>query len=97
MPFKKGTSGKPIGRPKVLVNNNTKFIIERISQAIDYFFVWEPSQFPSESFVLPHWHLPLLLYLNSIIRFLFAVVEVEWVDKFIYNFFIKFNKIKVIK
>jgi len=39
MPFKKGTSGKPIGRPKVLVNNNTKFIRERISQAIDYFFV----------------------------------------------------------
>ena len=39
MPFKKGTSGKPISRPKVLVNTNTKFITERISQAIDYFFV----------------------------------------------------------
>ena len=82
MPFKKGTSGKPIGRPKVLVNNNTKFIIERISQAIDYFFVWEPSQFPSESFVLPHWHFPLLLELDSIIMF-FGFFEVERVDKFI--------------
>ena len=82
MPFKKGTSGKPIGRPKVLVNNNTKFIIERISQAIDYFFVWEPSQFPSESFVLPHWHFPLLLELDSRIMF-FGFFEVERVDKFI--------------
>ena len=82
MPFKKWASGKPIGRPKVLVNNNTKFIIERISQAIDYFFVWEPSQFPSEFFVLPHWHFPLLLELDSIIMF-FGFFEVERVDKFI--------------
>lgn len=82
MPFKKGTSGKPIGRSKVLVNTNTKFIRERISQAIDYFFVWEPSQFPSESFVLPHWHFPLLLELDSRIMF-FGFFEVERVDKFI--------------
>jgi len=82
MPFKKGTSGNPIGRPKGSVSTTTKLIREHISQAIDYFFVWEPSQFPSESFVLPHWHFPLLLELDSIIMF-FGFFEVERVDKFI--------------
>ena len=51
-----------------------------------YLFVWEPSQLPSESFVLPHWHLPLLLELNSTIMF-FGFVEVERIDKFIVLFF----------
>ena len=91
MPFKKGISRKP----KASVSATTQFIREHISQAIVYLFVWEPSQFPSEFFVLPHWHLPLLLYLNSIIRFLFAVVEVEWVDKFIYNFSSNLIKLKL--
>jgi hypothetical protein len=40
MPFKKGTSGNPIGRPKGSVSTtttttNTKLIREPISQAID--------------------------------------------------------------
>ena len=35
MPFKKGTSGNPIGRPKGSVSTTTKLIRERISQAID--------------------------------------------------------------
>ena len=35
MPFKKGTSGNPIGRPKVSVSTTTKLIREHISQAID--------------------------------------------------------------
>ena len=35
MPFKKGTSGKPIGRPKGSVSTTTKLIREHISQAID--------------------------------------------------------------
>jgi len=96
MPFKKGTSGNPIGRPKGSVSTTTKLIREHISQAIAYLFVWEPSQFPSESFVLPHWHLPLLLELNSIIMF-FRFVEVERVDKFIILFFIKSKIIKFIK
>ena len=61
-----------------------------------YLFVWEPSQLPSESFVLPHWHLPLLLDLNSIIMF-FRFVEVVRDDKFIVLIFIKFKKIKVVK
>jgi len=34
MPFKKGTSGNPIGRPKGSVST-TKLIREHISQAID--------------------------------------------------------------
>ena len=67
-----------------------------MNQAIAYLFVWEPSQLPSESFVLPHWHLPLLLDFNSIIMF-FRFVEVERVDKFIVLIFIKFKKIKVVK
>ena len=96
MPFKKGTSGNPIGRPKGSVSTTSKLIREHISQAITYLFVWEPSQFPSESFVLPHWHLPLLLELNSIIMF-FRFVEVERVDKFIILFFIKSKIIKFIK
>jgi len=82
MPFKKGTSGSAICRHKGSVSTTSKLIREHISQAIAYFFVWEPSQFPSESFVLPHWHLPLLLELDSIIMF-FSFFEVESVDKFI--------------
>ena len=35
MPFKKGTSGNPIGRPKGAVSTTTKLISEHISQAID--------------------------------------------------------------
>ncbi len=35
MPFKKGTSGNPIGRPKGSVSITTKLIREHISQAID--------------------------------------------------------------
>ena len=35
MPFKKGTSGNPIGRPKGSVGTTTKLIREHISQAID--------------------------------------------------------------
>ena len=35
MPFKKGTSGKPIGRPKGAVSRTSKLIREHISQAID--------------------------------------------------------------
>ena len=35
MPFKKGTRGNPIGRPKGSVSTTTKLIRERISQAID--------------------------------------------------------------
>ena len=82
MPFKKGTSGNPIARPKGSVSTTSKLIREHISQAIFYFFVWEPSQFPSASFVLPHWHLPLLLELDSIILF-FGFFEIERVDIFI--------------
>jgi len=35
MPFKKGTSGNPTGRPKGSVSTTTKLIRECISQAID--------------------------------------------------------------
>ena len=35
MPFKKGISGNPIGRPIGSVNATTKLIREQISQAID--------------------------------------------------------------
>jgi len=35
MPFKKGTSGNPIGRPKGSVSTTTKLIREHISNAID--------------------------------------------------------------
>ena len=35
MPFKKGTSGNPIGRPKGSVSTTTKLIREHIIQAID--------------------------------------------------------------
>jgi hypothetical protein len=35
MPFKKGTSGNPVGRPKGSVSTTTKLIREHISQAID--------------------------------------------------------------
>ena len=35
MPFKKGTSGTPIGRPKGSVSTTSKLIREHISQAID--------------------------------------------------------------
>ena len=35
MPFKKGKSGNPIGRPKGAVSTTTKLIREHISQAID--------------------------------------------------------------
>ena len=35
MPFKKGTSGNYIGRPKGSVSTTTKLIREHISQAID--------------------------------------------------------------
>ena len=35
MPFKKGTSGNPTGRPKGAVSTTTKLIREHISQAID--------------------------------------------------------------
>jgi len=35
MPFKKGTSGNPIGRPKGSLSATTKLIREHISQAID--------------------------------------------------------------
>ena len=35
MPFKKGTSGNPIGRPIGSVSTTTKLIREHISQAID--------------------------------------------------------------
>ena len=35
MPFKKGTSGNAIGRPKGSVSTTTKLIREHISQAID--------------------------------------------------------------
>ena len=87
MPFKKGTSGNPIGRPKVSVSTTSKLIREHISQAIAYLFEWEPSQFPSESFVLPHWHLPLLIELNSMIMF-FGFIEVERFEKFIVLIFV---------
>ena len=35
MPFKKGISGNPTGRPKGAVSTTTKLIREHISQAID--------------------------------------------------------------
>ena len=35
MPFKKGESGNPVGRPKGSVSATTKLIREQISQAID--------------------------------------------------------------
>jgi hypothetical protein len=35
LPFKKGTSGNPIGRPKGSVSAISKLIREHISQAID--------------------------------------------------------------
>jgi hypothetical protein len=35
MPFKRGTSGNPTGRPKGSVSTTTKLIREHISQAID--------------------------------------------------------------
>ena len=35
MPFKKGTSGNPIGRPKGSVSTTSKLIREHKSQAID--------------------------------------------------------------
>ena len=35
MPFKKGISGNPIGRPKGSLSTTTKLIREYISQAID--------------------------------------------------------------
>jgi len=35
MPFKKGESGNPVGRPKGSVSTTTKLIREHISQAID--------------------------------------------------------------
>jgi hypothetical protein len=35
MPFKKGISGNPIGRPKGSLSTTTKLIREHISQAID--------------------------------------------------------------
>ena len=35
MPFKKGKSGNPTGRPKGAVSTTTKLIREHISQAID--------------------------------------------------------------
>ena len=35
MPFKKGISGNPIGRPKGSVSRTSKLIREHISQAID--------------------------------------------------------------
>ena len=35
MPFKKGTSGNPIGRPKGSASTTTKLIREHISQAIE--------------------------------------------------------------
>ena len=35
MPFKKGTSGNPIGRPKGSVSATTKLKREHLSQAID--------------------------------------------------------------
>jgi len=35
MPFKKGKSGNPVGRPKGAVSTTTKLIREHISQAID--------------------------------------------------------------
>ena len=35
MPFKKGTSGNPIVRPKGSVSTTSKLIREHISQAID--------------------------------------------------------------
>ena len=35
MPFKKGTSGNPVGRPKGAVSTTTKLIREHIRQAID--------------------------------------------------------------
>ena len=34
MPFKKGTSGNPIGRPKGSLSTTSKLIREHISQAI---------------------------------------------------------------
>ena len=40
MPFKKGKSGNPIGRPKVGVSTTTKLIREHISQAISYLSVY---------------------------------------------------------
>ena len=35
IPFKKGTSGNPIGRPKGSLSTTSKLIREHISQAID--------------------------------------------------------------
>ena len=35
MPFKKGTSGNPIGRPKSSLSTTSKLIREHISQVID--------------------------------------------------------------
>ena len=35
MPFKKGESGNPVGRPKGSVSTTTQLIREHISQAID--------------------------------------------------------------
>ena len=89
------TSKNPIAGPKGLASINTKLIKEHISQAITYLFAWEPSQLPSESFVLPHWHFPLLLELNSVIMLIRH--DVDWVVEFIILILIKSNKIKVIK
>ena len=45
MPFKKGTSGNPIGRPKGSVSTTTKLIREHISQAL-----METRQWSSENY-----------------------------------------------
>ena len=45
MPFKKGTSGNPIGRPKGSVSTTSKLIREHISQAIDGNRIMSPTEY----------------------------------------------------
>ena len=55
MPFKKGTSGNPIGRPKGSVSTTSKLIREHISQVIDgNKMMLDKIENPTESKLLPY-------------------------------------------